>query len=135
MTRCDRGRTCWLLAAAALLAGAVACTDRAGPTAPPDTRADVLAAAQPNKPKGPTPKIKSLSLGTTTLAIGGASFVDVILVAALSSGRISRGDANGAATTQRLRLVAEGVAVDPGGRVSIARYGWPVKSVKIVHFY
>lgn len=74
MTRCDRGRTSWLLAATTLLAGAVACTDRAGPTAPPDTRADVLAAAQPNKPKGPTPKIKSLSLGTTTLAIGGASF-------------------------------------------------------------
>jgi methylated-DNA-protein-cysteine methyltransferase-like protein len=45
-----------------------------------------------------------------------------------ASGRISLGDANGAATTQRLRLLAEGVAVGLGGRVSLARYGWPVKS-------
>jgi methylated-DNA-protein-cysteine methyltransferase-like protein len=44
-----------------------------------------------------------------------------------AAGRISLGDANGAATTQRLRLIAEGVAVGPGGRVSLARYGWPPK--------
>ena len=46
-----------------------------------------------------------------------------------AAGRISLGDANGAATTQRLRLIAEGVAVGPGGRVSLARYGWPPKSI------
>jgi len=46
-----------------------------------------------------------------------------------ASGRISLGDANGAATTQRLRLVAEGVAVGAGGRISLARYGWPAKSI------
>jgi methylated-DNA-protein-cysteine methyltransferase-like protein len=42
-----------------------------------------------------------------------------------AAGRISLGDAHGAATTQRLRLIAEGVAVDRGGRVALARYGWP----------
>lgn len=44
-----------------------------------------------------------------------------------AAGRISLGDASGAATTQRLRLIAEGVVVDSGGRVSLARYGWPPK--------
>lgn len=42
-----------------------------------------------------------------------------------AAGRIALGDGGGAATTQRLRLVAEGVLVGPGGRVSLARYGWP----------
>jgi methylated-DNA-protein-cysteine methyltransferase-like protein len=42
-----------------------------------------------------------------------------------AAGRIALGDATGAATTQRLRLVAEGVMVGPGGRVSLKRYGWP----------
>jgi methylated-DNA-protein-cysteine methyltransferase related protein len=42
-----------------------------------------------------------------------------------AAGRISLGDANGAATTQRLRLIAEGVAVAAGGRVSLKRFGWP----------
>jgi methylated-DNA-protein-cysteine methyltransferase-like protein len=42
-----------------------------------------------------------------------------------ASGRISLGDANGAATTQRLRLIAEGVIVGPTGRISLSRYGWP----------
>lgn len=30
-------------------------------------------------------------------------------------------------TTQRLRLVGEGVAVDAAGRVSLARFGWKVR--------
>jgi methylated-DNA-protein-cysteine methyltransferase-like protein len=30
-------------------------------------------------------------------------------------------------TTQRIRLVREGVTVDAGGRVSLARFGWRVK--------
>ena len=30
-------------------------------------------------------------------------------------------------TTQRIRLVREGVVVDAGGRVSLARFGWRVK--------
>jgi methylated-DNA-protein-cysteine methyltransferase related protein len=42
-----------------------------------------------------------------------------------ASGHISLSDANGAATTQRLRLIAEGVAIGSGGRISLARYGWP----------
>ena len=42
-----------------------------------------------------------------------------------AAGRIALGDASGAATTQHLRLVAEGVVVAPGGRVSLKRYGWP----------
>jgi hypothetical protein len=42
-----------------------------------------------------------------------------------AQGRISLGDDSGAATTQRLRLIAEGIQVGPGGRVSLARYGWP----------
>jgi methylated-DNA-protein-cysteine methyltransferase-like protein len=42
-----------------------------------------------------------------------------------AAGKIALGDASGAATTQRLRLVAEGVAVGPGGRVSLKRFGWP----------
>jgi methylated-DNA-protein-cysteine methyltransferase-like protein len=44
-----------------------------------------------------------------------------------ASGRISLSDANGAATTQRLRLIAEGVAVGAGGRISLASYGWPAR--------
>ena len=43
-----------------------------------------------------------------------------------ASGRIALGDVSGAATTQRLRLVAEGVDVDAGGRVSLKRFGWRV---------
>ena len=31
-------------------------------------------------------------------------------------------------TTQRIRLVREGVAVNAGGNVSLARFGWRVKS-------
>jgi methylated-DNA-protein-cysteine methyltransferase related protein len=42
-----------------------------------------------------------------------------------ATGRISLGDAYGAATTQRLRLIAEGVLVDAGGRISLRRFGWP----------
>jgi methylated-DNA-protein-cysteine methyltransferase-like protein len=42
-----------------------------------------------------------------------------------ATGRIALGDANGAATTQRLRLIAEGVVVVTGGRVSLKRFGWP----------
>ena len=42
-----------------------------------------------------------------------------------AAGHIALGDASGAATTQRLRLVAEGVAVAPGGRISLNRFGWP----------
>lgn len=42
-----------------------------------------------------------------------------------ASGRIALSDAQGAATTQRLRLIAEGIVVGPGGRVSLERYGWP----------
>jgi methylated-DNA-protein-cysteine methyltransferase-like protein len=42
-----------------------------------------------------------------------------------AAGRIALGDANGAATTQQMRLIAEGIVVAPGGRVSLKRYGWP----------
>jgi methylated-DNA-protein-cysteine methyltransferase-like protein len=42
-----------------------------------------------------------------------------------AAGRIALSDAAGAATTQQLRLVAEGIVVAPGGRVSLKRYGWP----------
>jgi methylated-DNA-protein-cysteine methyltransferase related protein len=42
-----------------------------------------------------------------------------------AAGRIALGDGSGAATTQRLRLIAEGVTVSPAGRVSLAGYGWP----------
>ena len=42
-----------------------------------------------------------------------------------AAGRIALSDASGAATTQQLRLVAEGVPVAPGGRVSLKRFGWP----------
>jgi methylated-DNA-protein-cysteine methyltransferase-like protein len=44
-----------------------------------------------------------------------------------ASGKIALSDANGAATTQRLRLIAEGIAIAAGGRVSLARYGWPAR--------
>jgi methylated-DNA-protein-cysteine methyltransferase-like protein len=44
-----------------------------------------------------------------------------------ASGRISLSDASGAATTQRLRLLAEGVEVDAAGRVSLRRFGWRVR--------
>lgn len=33
--------------------------------------------------------------------------------------------ASSSGTTQRIRLVAEGVTVDAGGRVSLTRFGWP----------
>ena len=44
-----------------------------------------------------------------------------------AAGRNALSDANGAATTQRLRLLAEGVEINAGGRISLARYGWPQK--------
>lgn len=44
-----------------------------------------------------------------------------------AAGRIALTDASGSATTQRLRLVAEGVVV-AGGRISLKRFGWPPKS-------
>ena len=44
-----------------------------------------------------------------------------------AAGRIALSDASGAATTQQMRLIAEGVVVAPGGRVSLKRYGWPGK--------
>ena len=42
-----------------------------------------------------------------------------------ASGRISLGDRGGGATTQRLRLIAEGVIVNATGRISLKQYGWP----------
>jgi methylated-DNA-protein-cysteine methyltransferase-like protein len=42
-----------------------------------------------------------------------------------AAGRIALGDSGGAATTQRLRLIAEGVVVAQNGRVSLKRFGWP----------
>jgi methylated-DNA-protein-cysteine methyltransferase related protein len=42
-----------------------------------------------------------------------------------AAGRISLGDARGGATTQRLRLAAEGIAVTEGGRISLRKFGWP----------
>ncbi len=45
-----------------------------------------------------------------------------------AAGRVVLSDASGAATTQQLRLIAEGVGVAPGGRVSLKRYGWPGES-------
>jgi methylated-DNA-protein-cysteine methyltransferase-like protein len=42
-----------------------------------------------------------------------------------AAGRIALGDVSGSATTQRLRLVAEGVDVAAGGRISLKRFGWP----------
>jgi methylated-DNA-protein-cysteine methyltransferase-like protein len=42
-----------------------------------------------------------------------------------ATGRIVTSNATGSATTQRLRLIAEGVAVGPTGRVSLRDYGWP----------
>lgn len=42
-----------------------------------------------------------------------------------AAGRIALTDASGAATTQRLRLEADGVVVDAGGRVALSRYLWP----------
>ena len=44
-----------------------------------------------------------------------------------ASGRISLSDRSGGATTQRMRLVAEGVDVDAAGRVSLRRHGWRVR--------
>ena len=40
-------------------------------------------------------------------------------------GQLSLGDAGGARTTQRLRLVAEGIVVGAAGGVSLSRFGWP----------
>jgi methylated-DNA-protein-cysteine methyltransferase-like protein len=42
-----------------------------------------------------------------------------------ASGRISLGDRSGGATTQRLRLINEGVIVNASGRISLKEYGWP----------
>jgi methylated-DNA-protein-cysteine methyltransferase related protein len=47
-----------------------------------------------------------------------------------AAGRIALGDANGAATTQQMRLAAEGILMTPGGRISLARYGWPAPARK-----
>lgn len=44
-----------------------------------------------------------------------------------ATGRIVVGDARGSATTQRLRLIKEGVEVNAAGRVSLARFGWPIR--------
>jgi alkylated DNA nucleotide flippase Atl1 len=44
-----------------------------------------------------------------------------------AAGRIALGDSSGSATTQRLRLVAEGVDVGPGRRISLKRFGWRVE--------
>src|SRR5439155_24670420 len=44
-----------------------------------------------------------------------------------AAGRIALGDESGSATTQRLPLVAEGVEVAVGGRISLKRIGWSVK--------
>jgi methylated-DNA-protein-cysteine methyltransferase-like protein len=41
-----------------------------------------------------------------------------------AAGRISLGDASGGATTQRLRLIAEGVEVSSTGKMSLAKYRW-----------
>lgn len=42
-----------------------------------------------------------------------------------AQGRLSlERSASGAGVTQRLRLEREGVKVDAGGRVALARYGW-----------
>ena len=35
-------------------------------------------------------------------------------------------DGRSSGTTQRIRLVREGVIVDAGGRVSLARFGWRI---------
>lgn len=43
-----------------------------------------------------------------------------------AQGRVALGDGSGAATTQRLRLLSEGVEVDVAGRLSLARYGWKI---------
>ena len=42
-----------------------------------------------------------------------------------ATGRIVVADARGSATTQALRLIAEGVAVGPGGLVVLKRFRWP----------
>jgi methylated-DNA-protein-cysteine methyltransferase-like protein len=44
-----------------------------------------------------------------------------------ASGRIALSDVRGAATTQQMRLAAEGILMTPGGRISLARYGWPTR--------
>ena len=44
-----------------------------------------------------------------------------------AAGRIALGDGAGSATTQRIRLVAEGVDVAAGGRISLKRFGWPAE--------
>jgi methylated-DNA-protein-cysteine methyltransferase-like protein len=44
-----------------------------------------------------------------------------------AAGRIALRDGSGSATTQRLRLVSEGVDVAAGGRISLKRFGWPVE--------
>jgi len=42
-----------------------------------------------------------------------------------AQGRLSlERDGRSSGTTQRIRLVREGVIVDAGGRVSLARFGW-----------
>jgi len=42
-----------------------------------------------------------------------------------AAGRIVVGDGSGSATTQRLRLFAEGVVVAAGGRIPLPRFVWP----------
>lgn len=70
MTRCAAlARPLLLVFGAA--ATVLACSDSVAPL-DPSARAAV-AAAQPNKPKGPTPKLRMLDLSSTTLTIGGAS--------------------------------------------------------------
>ncbi len=44
-----------------------------------------------------------------------------------AAGQIVLGDGSGSATTQRLRLAAEGVDVAAGGRISLKRFGWPLE--------
>jgi methylated-DNA-protein-cysteine methyltransferase-like protein len=48
-----------------------------------------------------------------------------------AQGRLSlERSSSGAGVTQRLRLEAEGVKVDAGGRVSLVRYGWRLTETK-----
>ena len=42
-----------------------------------------------------------------------------------AQGRISLRRGGGPGLEQRFRLEAEGVAFDPGGRISLQRFGWP----------
>jgi len=44
-----------------------------------------------------------------------------------AKGELSLGRATASGISQRIRLEREGVAFDAAGRVSLARFGWPVK--------